>query len=264
MSVLEQKQRHFLSATKYAVVGAANDTTKFGFKDLKWLHDLGKDVVAVNIKPEKVLGHECYESLAQLPDPTHTSVVIVVPPKATLEVLKQAASLGVFAFWLQPGTEDDDVVKFIKANPALDDISLYDTPLHQSPSNSKGLLSPRVVRPPIRQDTGPPCSGLIPQGNKMLNMAGPLKVAPATPVKVDADAAPSEPDQVEDSIPSSPVSDTSTTPTLIADNVVAGVKRPVPSRTPTPQPRARKSLKTSDFDKTGHNIDLGDAMPGLA
>ncbi|KAF7299070.1 CoA-binding domain-containing protein [Mycena indigotica] len=231
MSVLEQKQRHFLSATKYAVVGAGNNTTKFGFKDLKWFHDHGKDVVAVNIKPEKVLEHKCYESLAQLPDPTQTAVIIVIPPKATLDVLKQAEGLGLFAFWLQPGAEDNNVINYIETNPALDNISLYDTPQSQR--------------------TGPVCSGIVAVGDAILDSLE------KNPVKVVV------PD-VEDSIPSSPASDTSTTPTLIADNVVAGVKRLVQSRTPTPQPRKSLKLETSNFDKSVHIIDLGDAIPGLA
>jgi hypothetical protein len=31
----------------------------------------------------------------------------------TLEILRQASALGIFAVWLQPGAEDDAVVKFI-------------------------------------------------------------------------------------------------------------------------------------------------------
>ncbi|KAF7299069.1 CoA-binding domain-containing protein [Mycena indigotica] len=239
-STIQQKQCRFLSAPKYAVVGASNNTTKFGFQILKWLHERGKDVVSVNIKPENVLGLECYESLSRLPEPTHTAVVMVVPPKATLEVLQQAESLGIFAFWLEPGTEDEDVVTFIQANSALDDISLYDTP-HAVQPLANGVL-------PVKR-IGPPCSGIISVGDQVLDSLE--KDALANPVKVVVPDA--VPDQVEaedtSSIPSSPVSDTSTTPTLIADNVVAGVKRPAPSRTPTPQPRKSLKLETSDLDK---------------
>ena len=37
---------------------------------------------------------------------------IITPPAATLKVLKQAQELGVPAVWLQPGTFDDEVLKF--------------------------------------------------------------------------------------------------------------------------------------------------------
>lgn len=58
--------------------------------------------------------HATLPSLAALPDPTHTSVSVITPPHATLEVLREAARLGVPAVWLQPGTFDDAVLKFAR------------------------------------------------------------------------------------------------------------------------------------------------------
>lgn len=37
---------------------------------------------------------------------------VITPPSATLQVLKEAKQLGVPAVWLQPGTFDDEVLKY--------------------------------------------------------------------------------------------------------------------------------------------------------
>ncbi|KAJ7935567.1 CoA-binding protein, partial [Mycena leptocephala] len=115
----------FLSAPKFAVVGASTDPSKNGSKALKWLVEQHKDVVPVNLEATEIQGIKCIKSLSELPDPTHTSVSIVVPPKVTLSILQQAKSLGVFALWLQPGAEDDTVVEFIEADAQLRDRCVY-------------------------------------------------------------------------------------------------------------------------------------------
>ncbi|KAJ7459787.1 CoA binding domain-containing protein [Mycena latifolia] len=119
------KRGLFLSATKFAVVGASTNPSKNGSKALKWLLDHHKDVTPVNLKASEIQGIKCVKTLSELPDPTHTSVSIVVPPKATLEVLQQAKALGIFALWLQPGAEDDAVVNFIQADAQLDERCIY-------------------------------------------------------------------------------------------------------------------------------------------
>ena len=87
-------------------------------------------------------------SLAELPDPTHTAVSVITGPKVcvrtprwwpivrgklksdpqvTLGVVEQAKALGVPALWLQPGTHDENVVKYIEEN-GLSDKVIYDGP----------------------------------------------------------------------------------------------------------------------------------------
>lgn len=53
-------------------------------------------------------------SLSDLPDPRHTSVSVITPPAATLDVLREAKNLGVPAVWLQPGTFDDRVLAYAR------------------------------------------------------------------------------------------------------------------------------------------------------
>ncbi|KAJ7366783.1 CoA-binding protein, partial [Mycena albidolilacea] len=109
----------FLSASHFAVVGASRNDTKNGSKALGWLVKQKKEVIPINLNAPEIQGIKCKKSLSELADPTHTSVVIVVPPKVTLEALKLAKSLNVYAVWIQPGAEDDAVVEFIEADAQL-------------------------------------------------------------------------------------------------------------------------------------------------
>jgi predicted CoA-binding protein len=52
--------------------------------------------------------------LSELPDPTHTAISVITPPKVTLQVLQKAAALGIPYLWLQPGAENDECIQFAK------------------------------------------------------------------------------------------------------------------------------------------------------
>jgi predicted CoA-binding protein len=58
-------------------------------------------------------------SLSDLPKPKETSVSIITPPPATLKVLQEARELGVPAVWMQPGTYDDEVLKYAREDGAF-------------------------------------------------------------------------------------------------------------------------------------------------
>jgi predicted CoA-binding protein len=95
---LEQQKKLFLSAAHFAVVGASRNDTKNGSKvgdpleripaksdngmqALGWLVKQKKEVIPINLNAPEIQGIKCKKSLSELADPTHTSVVIVVPPK---------------------------------------------------------------------------------------------------------------------------------------------------------------------------------------
>ena len=48
-------------------------------------------------------------------------------PQVTLGVVEQAKALGVPALWLQPGTHDENVIKYIEEH-GLSDKVIYDGP----------------------------------------------------------------------------------------------------------------------------------------
>ncbi|KAJ7288410.1 CoA binding domain-containing protein [Mycena rebaudengoi] len=129
-----QKETWFKSAQKFAVVGASANATKNGSKALKWLLEQRKDVVPINLKETEIQGLKCLKSISELPDLKNTAVCIVVKPSATLEIVKQAKELGVYGLWLQPGAEDEEVVKFIEADTQFEERCVYRTRAMHAPA----------------------------------------------------------------------------------------------------------------------------------
>ncbi|EIM82844.1 NAD-P-binding protein [Stereum hirsutum FP-91666 SS1] len=120
-------QKLFLSSPRYAVVGASKDTTKFGTKVLKWYQARSKPVTPVHPKETELEGISTVRTLSDLQSPEETSVSIITNPKITLGLLEQAKSLSIPALWLQPGAEDEAVIKFIKDN-GMEDRVIYGGP----------------------------------------------------------------------------------------------------------------------------------------
>ncbi|GJE92777.1 CoA-binding protein [Phanerochaete sordida] len=118
----EEQKHAFLAAPHFAVVGASKDETKVGTKVLKWYAEHGKDVTPVHPKETEIQGHPTVRALADLPDPSHTSVSVVTGPKITLGLLKDVKALGVPHVWLQPGTHDEAVEEYIKENGLSDKV----------------------------------------------------------------------------------------------------------------------------------------------
>jgi len=111
--VVESKTELFLSAPSFAVVGASDDETKFGTIVFKTMLEQGLDVVPINPFIAESQGIPCLASLAEIADPARTSISVVTQPSVTLQILRQASALGIFAVWLQPGAEDEAVLDFI-------------------------------------------------------------------------------------------------------------------------------------------------------
>ncbi|KAG9119436.1 hypothetical protein FRC07_005543, partial [Ceratobasidium sp. 392] len=49
---------------------------------------------------------------------------IITPPKVSLAILKEGKELGIPAFWLQPGAEDDEVRKYVEEERLQDKVVL--------------------------------------------------------------------------------------------------------------------------------------------
>jgi len=50
------------------------------------------------------------------PSPSAYSLSVITPPAVTKQLLEEAKEAGVAAVWLQPGSFDDDVLAYAKAN----------------------------------------------------------------------------------------------------------------------------------------------------
>ncbi|KMQ46270.1 hypothetical protein HL42_2993 [Trichophyton rubrum] len=117
---MEAAVKLFFSSPRFAVAGASTDASKFGYKILAWYHEHSLAVTPLNPRaPSISLPSKSYTTVASpsdLPMPSQTSLSIVTPPKVTIQVLRDANSVGVPAVWLQPGTYDDEVLEYAREN----------------------------------------------------------------------------------------------------------------------------------------------------
>jgi predicted CoA-binding protein len=98
--------------TTVAVVGATDNPTKYGSVIYRDLKRKGYQVYPVNPNRATVDGDPAFPSLEALPV-VPTMVNIVVPPQATLQVLKTAAEMGLDNVWVQPGAESAEVMAYL-------------------------------------------------------------------------------------------------------------------------------------------------------
>ena len=83
---------------------------------LEWYHTHSLPVTGINPKkPAITISSDTYQAVAspaELQDPQSTSLSVVCPPPVTKSLLKEAKEAGIKAVWLQPGTFDDEVLKY--------------------------------------------------------------------------------------------------------------------------------------------------------
>jgi len=99
----------FLAGSPFAVVGASTNREKYGNKVLRCYQQNNREVHPINPRAEEVEGLRCYPSLTDLPVPVH-GVSVITPPKITLEVVEEAARLGIRHLWMQPGAESPEAI----------------------------------------------------------------------------------------------------------------------------------------------------------
>ncbi|KAF2762970.1 NAD(P)-binding protein [Pseudovirgaria hyperparasitica] len=108
----------FFQSSSFAVAGASSDTSKFGHKVFAWYLAHSLPVTPLNPSTPSITAlseaHPTVPSPSAIPDPTHTSLSIITPPKVTRKVLEEAASVGVPAVWLQPGSFDEEGMRFAR------------------------------------------------------------------------------------------------------------------------------------------------------
>ncbi len=98
-----------------AVIGASQDTSKYGFKILSTLLQKGYRAVGINPKGGEINGHAFYPSLADVPGPVDVAIM-VIPPAALLGAVEACKNKGVKEIWFQPGAQEDNA--FVMATAA--------------------------------------------------------------------------------------------------------------------------------------------------
>ncbi|SHI43365.1 CoA-binding protein [Lutispora thermophila] len=97
----------------WAVIGATQNTEKFGYKIYKRLKEKGYEVYPVNPVCEAIDGDICYKNLSSLPKVPEVINMVVAPEKGKTYI-EEAAALGIKYVWFQPGTHDNEILRLAK------------------------------------------------------------------------------------------------------------------------------------------------------
>lgn len=120
----------FASSRQYVVVGASNNTSKFGFKILSWYVSHELPVIPVNPREPEILGQTVVPSVTKILQCLSTkkdidhhrlssvdglSISFLTPPTVTLKTLEEISEFPnykglVKGLWFQPGSYDQLVL----------------------------------------------------------------------------------------------------------------------------------------------------------
>lgn len=92
-----------------AIIGASNDSQKYGFKIYLDLKSSGYKVIPINPKEEFIAGDKCYKSILEYDGEVNT-LDMVVPSSVGIKILDDAAKKGVKNVWFQPGSESPEAI----------------------------------------------------------------------------------------------------------------------------------------------------------
>jgi len=107
--------KEFMSQKRFAIVGATDNTKKYGYEIFKNLKGRGYEVYPVNPRLKELEGSKCYPSLADIPIKVDV-VDFVVPPEVAAAVLEECKRLELNRIWLQPGSESEAALDFCHKN----------------------------------------------------------------------------------------------------------------------------------------------------
>jgi predicted CoA-binding protein len=99
----------FVQGKRLAVVGASRTGKKFGNIAYKELKERGYQVYLIHPEAQEIDGERCYPNLSAVQGKVD-GVLVSVPPKQAVNVLKEAAAAGMKNVWLQQGSESSEVL----------------------------------------------------------------------------------------------------------------------------------------------------------
>jgi predicted CoA-binding protein len=92
-----------------AIIGASADRSKFGNKAVRAFVRQGYTVYPVNPREAEIESLPAFKSIGEVPVRPNL-ISVYLPPPALLKVLPAIAAKGCDEFWLNPGTESDEVL----------------------------------------------------------------------------------------------------------------------------------------------------------
>jgi len=96
-----------------AIIGASTDRSKYGNKGVRAFKEGGWTVYPVNPQADEIEGLKAYKSIEDLPDPIDR-VSMYVPAAVGKTMLDAIAAKKPDEFFLNPGSEDDELVTLAK------------------------------------------------------------------------------------------------------------------------------------------------------
>jgi predicted CoA-binding protein len=114
-NAMQELIKEFIAQKKFAVIGATDNTEKYGHQIFKNLTKRGYEVYPVNPKLKELEGVKCYPALSDIPVKVDV-VDFVVPPPVTEATLKECPKLGLERIWLQPGSESEAAIAYCRDN----------------------------------------------------------------------------------------------------------------------------------------------------
>jgi len=103
----------FLAQRRIAFVGVSRDPKQFANRICHALKQKGYQLYPVNPHAEQMDGERCYSGVANLPEPVD-GALIMVPPRAATEVVRQCADAGIRRVWLGRGVESPEAVSYCR------------------------------------------------------------------------------------------------------------------------------------------------------
>ena len=107
---MDQAVVDFINCKRIAVVGASRDKNKFGNAAYKELKERGYQVFAVNPSAQEIYGDVCYPNLTALAGQVD-GVLVTVPAKQGINVLKEAKEAGILNVWVQQQAESPELLQ---------------------------------------------------------------------------------------------------------------------------------------------------------
>ena len=95
-----------------ALVGASNNSRKYGNKILLDLISKGHNVYPVNNKEKNIEGIKSYKSVDAIPE-IPSIINFVIPPNEGMAVTRDLVEKGYDNFWYQPGAESKEISYFL-------------------------------------------------------------------------------------------------------------------------------------------------------
>ncbi len=93
-----------------AIIGASTDRSKFGNKAVRAYVDRGWTVFPVHPSAGEIEGLRVYRSVSEVPQPLDR-VSMYLPAERTLPLLDDIAAADPEEFWLNPGSESDELIE---------------------------------------------------------------------------------------------------------------------------------------------------------